>query len=189
MLTLLSAIVAIGCVLASVRRLMWTVAPTALDPAVLGQALSGRGESAWPALRRAAAGQPSLGWEHDLFGVFDAAVETDDERDALVHEQLLEHDWLAQRWARVPRVCASIATSAGFFFASLALVRGLSDPAGNVGTGAGGTGAPLISALNALAVGIAGTAFCAAVHVKARRLARARREATERLVDRLRTLP
>jgi hypothetical protein len=179
MLTLLSAIVAIACVLASVRRLAWAVAPTALDPAVLVEALRGEGARAWPAIQKAAAARPALGWEHDFFAAFAAAE--GDARDALVYEQLIEHDWLAQRWARVPRVCASIATSAGFLCASLALVRGLSEQDADVG-------ASLVAALNALAVGIAATSFCAAVHVRARRLARARLEATERLVERLRAL-
>ena len=38
-------------------------------------------------------------------------------RVALVNEQLAELDYLAQRWERVPRVCASISTSFGFLLA------------------------------------------------------------------------
>ncbi|MGD0530645.1 MAG: hypothetical protein ABSE49_36265, partial [Polyangiaceae bacterium] len=49
-------------------------------------------------------------------------------------------------------------------------------------------GAALFSALNALSLGIAGTAFCVAVHVRARRIVRERHQATERLVARLLTL-
>ena len=95
-------------------------------------------------------------------------------RDALVDEQLLELDWAARRWARVPRVCASIATSAGFLFGSLALLQGSSYRRTRAPRQRSGQRS--IAALNALAVGIAGTAFCVAVHVRARRVVeRARR--------------
>jgi hypothetical protein len=43
----------------------------------------------------------------------------------------------------------------------------------------------LVSALDALAIGIAGTSFCIAVHLRARRVVRERLAATDRLVDRL----
>jgi hypothetical protein len=178
-LTLLSAIVAVGCVLASARRLGWAVAPTAFDPAVLTDALRDKGGAAWRALREAVVATPNLGWERDLFEALGAADE--DVRVALLNEQLLELDWLARRWARVPRVCASIATSAGFLFASVALLRGLAAQEIDVR-------GSLVSALDALTVGIAGTAFCAAVHVRTRRLAADRLAAADRLVDRLQAL-
>jgi hypothetical protein len=101
----------------------------------------------------------------------------------LVNEQLTELDGRAQRWVRVPRVCASLATSAGFLLASIALVQGLAVPAeDDAPTGAG---AAIMGALNALAIGIAGTSFCYAVHVRARRLVRERMAAVDRLVLRL----
>jgi hypothetical protein len=184
-LALLSAIVALGCVLASIRRLAWAVAPTALDPLLLLDALEGdRGKKRWPALQRALTQLPEWMWEHDL-GL--ALKEKDSRsRDALVVEQLLELDWRAQRWARVPRVCASIATSAGFFFGSIALLQGLSLP---VEEGASPDArAALFSALNALTVGIAGTSFCVAVHLRTRRTVRERLAAQERLTGRLEAL-
>jgi hypothetical protein len=178
MLTLLSAIVAVGCILATARRLAWAVAPTALDAAVLSEELRARGEGTAKALRDAALARPELGWDHD---VFEALAASDPAaRDALVDEQLLELDWLVRRWSRVPRVCASIATSAGFFFASIALVRGLAAPDADVN-------GSLLSALDALAVGIAATSFCAAVHLRTRRLPAARLAAAEALIEKLRS--
>src|SRR6185312_16504630 len=82
-----------------------------------------------------------------------------------------------------PRVCASISTSAGFLFGLLALLGGLQEAAGDdVQDALHGT---LGSALAALSIGIAGTAFCAAIHVRAGKASRARLVAVDRLVDRL----
>jgi hypothetical protein len=176
-LAVLSALVALGCILASARRFAWVVAPTALDAHLLLDAMRGDGASErMPALLRTLTSLPSSMWEHDL-GL--ALSESDPRsRDALVVEQLLELDWRAQRWARVPRVCASIATSAGFFFGSIALLEGLALPAPDAG-------AALFAALNALTIGIAGTSFCVAVHLRARRLIRERVADHERLVRQL----
>lgn len=182
MLALLSALVALTCVAASARRLAWAVAPTSLDAGVLLDAI--RSPQDGRTLRDAVAGEPEPSWERD---VFHALAEADPRsREALVAEQLLELDWRVQRWARVPRVCASIATSAGFLFGSIALLQGLALPAEE---GAGpAAGAALIGALNALAIGIAGTAFCVAVHLRTRRILRERVRASERLVTRLQAL-
>jgi hypothetical protein len=181
-LALFSAMVALACVLASARRLAWAVAPTSLDAGLLLDAVKGGKE--WRALRDAVLAQPEATWEVELF---QSLAEVDPvSRDALVTEQLLELDWTVQRWARVPRVCASIATSAGFLFGSIALLQGLALPADE---GAGpAAGAALIAALNALTLGIAGTTFCVAVHLRARRIVRDRLQVTERLVARLLTL-
>ena len=182
MLALLSALVALGCMVASARRLAWAVAPTSLDARLLLDAVSD--EKVWPTLKAAVATLPGPSWEGDLF---QALAEKDPRsRDALVTEQLLELDWTAQRWARVPRVCASIATSAGFLFGCIALLRGLSLPSAEGSAPA--LGVALFSALNALTIGVAGTAFCVAVHLRARRAARDRHKATEHLVTRLVTL-
>jgi hypothetical protein len=178
-LALLSAAVALACALASARRLAWAVAPTWLDAGLLFDAL--RDGEDWRALRDVVAAQPEPTWERDLF---QSLSEPDARsRDALVTEQLLDLDWTAQRWARVPRVCASIATSAGFLFGCIALLQGLTLPSEEGSAPA--LGASLFSALDALTIGIAGTAFCVAVHLRARRAVRERHLATERLVARL----
>jgi hypothetical protein len=182
-LALLSAIVALGCMVASGRRLAWVVAPSSFDAATFLDGLEAGGAPTLAALREAMLSRPDLGWEHD---VASALIEEPARRDALLEEQVLELDWNAQRWARVPRVCASIATSAGFLFASIALLRGLELPATDDAQPA--LGAALVSALNALSVGIAGTSFCVAVHLRTRRLAAQRIRAGERLIERLRVL-
>jgi hypothetical protein len=126
-------------------------------------------------------GDPSLGWES---AVLRAASEEDrDARGAALGELLTEFDGRLQAGARVPRTCASIATSAGFLCGTAALLQGLSDAP---------TGEPLlaaesllVSALGALAAGAAGASFCAAVHLRARRSSRAHAEAADALVHRL----
>ncbi len=176
MLAVLSALVASVCVLASARRLAWAASPGWLDPQLLADALRGERGTDWPRLRAAIAACDGAKWESELVEALGAADECS--RTALVNEQLRELDWLAQRWARVPRVCASVATSAGFLFACIALMSGVGDSTGDMGR-------MLVSALDALAIGIAGTSFCIAVHLRARRVVRERLAATDRLVDRL----
>jgi hypothetical protein len=181
--TVLSAAVAAGCVLASTRRLALAVGPTTLEPGAVVVALREcrrQGRIDAPARLLAALG-PADGadWERDLL----TAVSERDEpaRVALVNEQLRELDWQTQRWARVPRVCASVATSAGFLFGCVALIRGMGLDAGEAGDTAG----LLVTALDALTVGIAGASFCIAVHLRASGIVRERLAATDRLVDTL----
>ena len=185
MLTLLSILVAASCALASVRRLMWAVAPSSLDARLLTAVLERDGSRAWPALCEAVRDGDGVGWERDLFSALsepNAAA-----RAAFVNEQLTELHWRAQRWARVPRVCASIATSSGFFFGCITLLHTLSlSSAPPVAEGP--QGLALLAALNALAVGIAGTSFCIAVHARARDVLRERMETIDRLVQRIECL-
>jgi hypothetical protein len=179
MLAFFSVLVALACALASARRLALAVAPTSLDAQLLLEAL--RASPLDPlVLRRLgrAIEAREFPWESALF----AAVGQDGAaQEAIVSEQLLELEWLAQRWSRVPRVCASIATSAGFLFASIALMQGVA---------AEGVDAPavLTSALDSLTIGIAGTSFCVAAHLRARHALRERLAAARRLVDRLRAV-
>lgn len=179
MLAVLSALVAGPCVLASACRLARAVLLTWLDPRLLLEALNGRGVDDWARLEGVLGTRSGAGWERDLL----AAMGTRElqSRIALVNEQLRDLDWRAQRWSRVPRVCASVATSAGLLFACVALVGGLGLESGN-------DRAALVSAVDALAIGIAGTSFCVAVHLRARRVVRERLSATERLVERLESI-
>ncbi len=179
MLSVLSALVASTCVLASARRLAWAVSPAWLEPQLLVDALRGERATDWRRLRAATAGCAGARWENELFDALGAPDESS--RIALINERLRELDWLARRWAHVPRVCASVATSAGFLFACLSLIGGVVDSTGDIGR-------VLFSALDSLAVGIAGTSFCLTVHVRARRVVRERLAATDRLVDRLEAL-
>jgi hypothetical protein len=178
MLAFFSALVALACALASARRLAWAVAPTSLDAQWLLDTLRAPSVDAL-ALKRLGREIEAreFPWESALFAAF---AQDDAAWEAGVSEQLLELEWLAQRWSRVPRVCASVATSAGFLCASIALMQGLAaetvDPS-----------ALLTSALDSLTIGIAGTSFCVAAHLRARHALRARLAAIGRLVDRLRS--
>jgi hypothetical protein len=171
---LLSAVVVVACVLASARRLAFAVLPVWLDTRLVAVALQERGVAGLERLRQLVAGCDQATWERDLFAA--AAAADVPSRHALVNEQLGELDWRVQRWARVPRVCASIATSAGFLFGSLALIQGLNESAEEIAPA-------VVSAVDALAVGVAGTSFCVAVHLRARQAVRERLAATDRLVD------
>lgn len=182
--TLGAAIVALACVLASGRRLAWAVAPIALEPRMVLEALAGEPPDALlRALSAAVASDDRMSWERDLLAAFDEGAER--ERDALVNEQLLELEGRLVRFSRVPRVCASIATSTGLLFGSLALLQGLGAPEGG---DAAVANAALVSALDAVSLGIAATAFCVAVHVRTGRLVAQRRAAIDDLVTRLQRL-
>ena len=181
----LSAVAAMACALASARRLAFAVAPTPLDPALLGRSLEDdRGFALARSLGEVLAGG-GLAWEGDLFAAW---VEPSRPlREARLGEQLTELDGLVRRWARVPRVCASVSTSVGFLLATVAVLHGLGGPL----QPADGSGAPqgvLLSAVDALALGIAGASFCLAVHVRAGRAVRARLAGADHLVARLQAL-
>jgi hypothetical protein len=90
-----------------------------------------------------------------------------------------------QRWARVPRVCASIATSAGFLLATLVMRRGLAEADLSGETGDLVVRALVGDALTVAGFGIVGTAFCIAAMAQARRLVQDRAAAADRLVERL----
>jgi hypothetical protein len=189
MLPALSALVALACVLASARRLWIAVAPTSLDPLLLRD--EGVNRAFGPPLRsgdwariRDGLSKSGATWEGDLFGAFEASDEG--AREGLIEEQLLELAWLSSRWSRVPRVCASIATSAGFLFGCLAVLRGFAAAEPEAG-GAGGLTA-LTDAVDSLTLGVAGASFCVAVHLRAPRIVRERLASMDRLVERLRAL-
>jgi hypothetical protein len=185
LLTLGAAIVALACVLASGLRLAWAVAPIGLEPRMVLEALEGeRAEATLRSLSTALASDPRLAWEQELFAAFEESDER--VRAARVNEQLFELEGRLTRAARVPRVCASIATSAGLLFGSLALLRGLAVPEGEDSVAA--NHAALSSALGAVALGIAATAFCVAVHVRAGRVSAQRRAAIDELITRLERL-
>jgi hypothetical protein len=185
LLELGAPIVALACVVASARRLAWAVAPIDLEPRAVLKALEGdRADEVVRSLRAALGSGDRFAWERDVFAAFDEADER--ARDALINEQLLELEGRMARSARVPRVCASIATSAGLLFGSLALLQGLAVPEGEDASAA--THAALLSALGAVALGIAATAFCVAVHVRAARVSKERRVAIDELVTRLQRL-
>jgi len=178
----LSCLVTVVCVFASARRLARVVALTTLHPGPLLDALKGDDPLVVCAKLHAAIGSDEhFAWERDLLAVVVPIQPR--AREAQVNEQLTELDGRVERWARVPRVCASVATSAGFLLASVSIVRGLAVPAAD--DAPVGARAAIEGALDALTIGIAGAAFCYSVHVRARRLVRDRLAEVDRLVLRL----
>jgi hypothetical protein len=185
--SVVALLVMLACVLASARRLVFAVAPTALDPELMWKELRGEeGRAKLPIIAERVKTLEAAEWERALF---EALASPKDVRALLVNEQLTELDWRTQRWARVPRVCASISTSAGFLLAALAMRQALGDPAAFAEeTRSAAVGAALIAAINVAAIGLAGTAFCIAAQQAAKRYSRVRLEATDRLVERLEAL-
>jgi hypothetical protein len=184
MLALIAAVMAAACVLASARRIAYSVAPTALDVSTIAAALRGAdGQARLSALTSVVASASGAEWERGLVEAVAAEPKT---RAALVNEQLGEYDHLTKRWERVPRVCASIASSSGFLLAAVALRMGVRDPMTfDPATGDAARGALLTGALNCVALGIAGAAFSISAMHRARLEARSRLDSVDKLVDRL----
>ncbi len=181
MILLFAFVVAAGCAIASGRRLWLAAHPTRFDPRALREGLPA--DDPLTAFRALAEADPAAAWERDLAEALTAPA---DVRPALVNEQLGELDANLERWSRVPRVCARVSTSFALVLATLALRRGLTDPRaltpdvqalvlhGFVG-----------DALTIVACGLAGAAFCVAAHTQAQLLVRERRQAADKLLERL----
>jgi hypothetical protein len=175
----LSALVALTCVSASLRRLAVTVAPTSLDAGELCRALTGR--RAFQRLRAAVETAPNTDWERGLFAAF--AEPNERVREALVNELLTEVNGRIAAWSRVPRICASLATSTGFLFALISLLGGWGGEASPLAVGPA-----LVSSINAFSLGVMGAAFCVVTHVRAGRAERASLVGVDRLIERMQAL-
>lgn len=187
MIPLVAVLVALACAAASARRVWFAANATAIHPADIHAALAkAKGPEAIAALRELVATVPEADWERDLLDALAAPVA---QRIALVNEQLTELDYRIQRWARVPRVCASIATSFGFMLATLVLRKGLADT-GEVPVEVGEmiVRGLVADALMVGAMGLIGTAFCIGAQSEAKRIAKARSVGADKLVERLEEL-
>lgn len=187
MLLAVSVVVAVLCVAASFRRLWIAIAPTGLDAKTIVEALRGdAGRARFRSVCRALGGGD---WERELVDALTKEGLDGDARAALVNEQLADLDWRLSRWARVPRVCASVASSAGLLLGALALRAGLTDldlaTPDSLQDALDGAAA---RALGVVAVGVCGTVWCVALNLHAQRAAKARLAATDQLVERLETL-
>ena len=188
MIPLVAILVALACASASARRVWLAANATALHPDdIVGALARASGPDAIEALRALVATEPAADWERDLL---EALGSPPRERVARVNEQLTELDYRIQRWSRVPRVCASIATSFGFMLATLVLRNGLAADTSELASDAG----ELIvrglvgDALTVAAMGIVGTAFCIGAQSEARRIAKVRMKGADCLVERLEAL-
>jgi hypothetical protein len=182
-----AVLVALACAAASARRVWFAANATALHPEDIHAALArAKGPEAIAALRELVANEPDADWERELLDALTAPVA---HRIALVNEQLTELDYRIQRWARVPRVCASIATSFGFMLATLVLRKGLADT-GDVPVEVGEMVLKglVADALMVGAMGLIGTAFCIGAQSEAKRIAKGRSVGADKLVERLEEL-
>lgn len=188
MFVVCAIVVALACVAASARRLWFAANPTVLHPEDVLAFLSNTSEEPpLDRLRARVADISEADWERDLLDALHAP--TAEARVALVNEQLTELDLRTMRWDRVPRVCASIATSVGIMLGTLVLRNGLAsspDLAGEAGERF--VRAILNDAISVAAFGLVGTAFCIAAHAQARRLSRAHLAAADRMVEKLETM-
>jgi hypothetical protein len=188
LIPLVAILVALACAAASARRVWFAANATALHPDNVVDALArAKGPEAIDRLRALVTKEPSADWERDLLAALGAPAE---QRIGLVNEQLTELDYRIQRWARVPRVCARIATSSGFMLATLVLRNGLTadtnELMGNVGQMV--VKGPIADALLVVAMGIVGMVLCVGAQSEATRIAKSRRKGADRLVERLEAL-
>lgn len=165
--------------MASARRLSFAIAPTPFDPVVVRRAVDADREG----VREAFVNEPTAEWEREVFVASDLQRAA---QAAAMNEALSEIDFRLARWGRVPRVCASIASSTGFLCGAMALRAGLSDVKmvsdaaidaalhGAVGQG-----------LGVAAFGLAGAVACVALDSEARKALRSRRLGADLLVERL----
>lgn len=183
LLALSSAVVAASCAVASTWRLLLLQSATHHHPGELAEALAKGG----PAQRAALAlmgGAPEGSWEHALCA--SAATCEGPERDAMIVEQELDLDYALLRWGRVPRVCASLSTSAGFMLASL-LLRDALTAEGALGGDVGEllVRGPVGEALAVAGFGLAGALYSGTVHGLVAHILRRRRGDAERVASAL----
>src|SRR5690606_1998359 len=86
-------------------------------------------------------------------------------------------------WARVPRVCASVATSVGIMLGTLVLRNGLASAPEEITEAF--VWSILNDAISVVALGAVGTTFAIAAHAEARRMSREQLAAADRMVERL----
>lgn len=185
MIVATAVLVALACVIASARRLWLIANPTAVHPDDVVAALGASPTREDLArVREALSTAPSAEWERDLLAAL--ATPEPDARIALVNEQLTELDLRMDRWSRVPRVCASIATSVGILLGTMVLrnaLAGAPDLTGELGELF--VRQVLNDAISVASFGIVATVFCIAANAHARRATRARLQAADRMVEKL----
>ena len=188
MIPFVAILVALACAAASGRRGWFAANATALHPDVIADVLGRTNEpDVLERLRALVATVPDADWERDLLEALAAPPAL---RVALVNEQMTELDYRIQRWSRVPRVCASITSSAGFMLGTLVLRNGLATDTSELSSDV----AELVirglvaDALLVAAMGIIGMAFCIGAQAEARRIAKGRAKGADRLVERLEAL-
>lgn len=181
-----AALVALACLVASARRVFFAHTATRYDLQRLVEELRGNaGALRAPRVRERLLDSES--WEGDVVRAL--AAEDPRVRVAELNEALTELDFRLGRWARVPRVCASLSSSIGFLLAALLLRRGLSDPTALSGEVAELVTSGIVGQAMAVAgFGLAGAVGCAAFQARGQRAAKACSSAADAFIERLETL-
>ncbi len=175
----LAALVALVSAAASLRRILFVVHATALDPSLVLERLRGeRGRQQAPAVLALFAAQQEGSFERELA---DALAGPEAARPILVAQAETEFGWTLRRWDRVPRVCASISSSCAFLLASMVLRNGLTFEEGTYPNFNG----LVFRAMGVVVLGLAGTSAAIAAQRIATAAVRRRRAAVTALVDRL----
>lgn len=180
LLALSSALVAGACALASTWRLRNLQVATYHHPGEAAEALA-RGGAARAAAIALMETAPEESWERSICAA--AATPSGPLRDAMRVEQELDLDYALLRWGRVPRVCASLSTSAGFMIASLLLRDALMNDGvlgGDIGLLL--TQGPVGEALAVAGFGLAGALYCGTFHGLMAHTLRRRRGDADRIV-------
>ena len=187
MLLVVAVLLCAGCAAASLRRVFLVILATPFDLAAIANGLRGVSSEQARDLGAALARVPEADWEA---AVFAASREPPDARAASLGEAATEIGFRTGRWARVPRVSATLASSLGFLLATISLRVGLSDLGSDVDA-AGGASIDLavFDAIDVAAVGLVGAAFCIAAQATARRALARRLLAADRLIQTVDGLP
>ena len=183
MIVAVAILFALVCIAASAWRLWLVTHATALEPDDVLAWWEGE-DATLEGFARIVDRIPEADWERDL--VVALREPRPEARVAFVNEQLTELDYRMQRWGRVPRVGASVASSVGILLGTLVLRRGLAEAPDLTGE----LGQLFVqqivgSAVSVASFGMVATAFCIGAHSHAGRLSRARLAAADRMVEQL----
>ncbi len=183
MIVALAVFVSLAAALGSLNRIRLVATPTVIDVSVLANALRtnvGNHGDVLRAVEGLAASDPRAEWEREF--VLAARCEGG-ERTARLSELVGEFNFRLERWVRVPRVLASVSSSACFLLATLLLRRGLTTEIVLDENGILGVDRLVMQAVNVAALGLAGTAVCVAAQLRARRMARTRAGEVDSLAE------
>lgn len=169
---LLGFLLCLTCVAASLLRLRAVLRPSALDLGVIAERTTTADFA--ERLRRALRACPDATWEA---GLAQALAYSGLARTALLNEALVELSFRIDRFARVPRVCANVAMSSSWLFASLSLRTTLLAPTPVAWPEAA------LAVVDLVATGVAASVLCLAIGGEARRLSRSQKGAADRLID------
>ena len=183
MIVAVAILFGLSCIAASAWRLWLVTHPTALEPDDV-VAWWEREDASLDGFAALVASIPEAEWERELVAAL--REPRPEARIAFVNEQLSELDYRVQRWVRVPRVCASVASSLGILLGTLVLRRGLAEAPDLSGDEGQAFVMQIVGqAVSVASFGMVATAFAIGAHAHAARLSRQRLAAADRMLERL----